>query len=151
MLSNNIANLNTPGFKSSELAFRDLFLRYMTTGGGNEEIPMQIGWGGHAGNVGTTLRFGQGELRETGIDLDAAIDGNGLFVLRQEGKYVYTRAGQFEFDADGYLVERSSGFQLMGMQGTALADINLNGRRSSAPKATANVVLEGSLVGSSPS
>ena len=40
VLSNNIANLNTPGFKSAELAFRDLFLRYTTTGGGNEETPM---------------------------------------------------------------------------------------------------------------
>jgi len=144
VLSNNIANLNTPGFKSAELAFRDLFLRYTTTGGGNEETPMQIGSG--VDTPATTLRFRQGELRETGNALDAAIDGNGFFVLRDEGKYTYTRAGQFEFDADGNLVERTSGFHLMGLQGTGLVDIKLDGRRSNAPKATSEVIFNGYLV-----
>ena len=52
----------------------------------------------------TLLQFSQGELRETGNSTDLAIEGNGFFVLRDGSEQVYTRAGQFVFGEDGYLV-----------------------------------------------
>lgn len=143
VLSNNIANLNTPGFKSAELAFRDLFLKYTTIGGNSEETSTQMGSG--VDTPATTLRFREGEFRETGNALDAAVDGNGFFVLKKDSSYVYTRAGQLEFDADGFLVERTSRLHVMGLQGASLVDITLNGQRSSPPVATSEVVFIGNL------
>lgn len=143
VLSNNIANLNTPGYKSAELAFRDLFLKYTTLGGNSDETSMQMGSG--VDTPSTALRFRQGEFRETGNALDAAIDGNGFFVLKNDKGYVYSRAGQLEFDADGFLVDRTSGLHVMGLQGASLVDITLSGRRSSPPQATSEVVFVGNL------
>ncbi|HXF88972.1 MAG TPA: flagellar hook basal-body protein, partial [Xanthobacteraceae bacterium] len=98
VISNNVANLNTPGFKAAELQFRDLFYRYSPLQGGGAE---QVGQGVSAGN--TRTRYRQGELRETGNPLDLAIDGNGFFVLRKDGETFFTRSGQFEFNGAGVL------------------------------------------------
>ncbi len=57
--------------------------------------------------------FRQGELRETDNTLDAAIDGNGFFVLERDGESCYTRAGQFEINKNGILIERVSGAKVM--------------------------------------
>lgn len=144
VISNNVANMNTPGFKSSELAFRDLFYRYTINGGNGGDSFSQIGTG--VDTPSTRLRFKDGELRATGNDLDAAIFGNGMFVLRRDGELYYSRSGQFEVDADGYLVDRSSGAHVMGLTGaSALQDININSLRSSAPRATTEVLFNGNL------
>jgi flagellar hook protein FlgE len=140
VISNNVANMNTPGFKSSELAFRDLVYRYSTNGGNGGDSSSQIGTG--VDTPSTRLRFKEGELRATGNDLDAAIDGNGMFVLRRDGNLYYSRSGQFEVDADGYLVDRGSGAHVMGLTGaSALQDININNLRSSEPQATTEVLF----------
>jgi flagellar hook protein FlgE len=100
-ISNNVANLNTAGFKSSQLQFSDLFYRYQTSGeSGGDGSSYAQGSGVNAGT--STMVFKQGELRATGNDQDVAVDGNGLFVLRKDGQTFYTRAGQFSFDADGF-------------------------------------------------
>src|SRR6266566_1411111 len=93
VLSNNVANMNSPGFKSSELSFRDLVYRYGFNGSNGGNPSLQIGGGVDTSN--TRIKFSQGELRGTGNALDVAIDGNGFFVLRKDGKTFYTRAGQF--------------------------------------------------------
>lgn len=144
VLSHNIANLNTPGFKASELAFRDLFYRYSVSGGNGDGSFSQVGCG--VDTPSTSIRYRTGESRETGNSLDAAIDGSGFFVLRKDGELFYTRAGQFEIDGDGYLTERMSGARVMAIEGSsALRDINTNDLRSSAPKPTSAVTFVGNL------
>src|SRR2546425_5444397 len=106
VISNNVANLNTPGFKSSQLQFADLFYRNSDAGLGAGNPQEQIGAG--VGTGGTFLNFQQGEARQTGNDLDLLINGPGLFVLRKDGETFYSRAGQFEFDKDGYLVDQTT-------------------------------------------
>lgn len=142
VLGNNIANLNTPGFKGSELSFRDLFYRYSVNGDGQSNS--QIGQGL---DVSTTrTRFRQGELRDTGNPLDVAIDGNGFLILRQDGNTFYTRAGQLEFGRDGYLVDRVTGGRLQSLTGgLLLQDINISSLRTNPPQPTSRVEFSGNL------
>ncbi len=144
-ISNNVANLNTPGFKSSQLQFTDLFYRYQTSGeGSGNGSSYAQGSGVNTGS--SSMVFKQGELRATGNDQDIAIDGNGLFILRKDDQVFYTRAGQFAFDSEGYLVSRDSQARVAALGGTdSLRDINLNGLRSSPAKATSTVTLTDSL------
>lgn len=142
VISNNVANLNTPGFKSSTLQFLDLFYQYQTTGSGQNNA--QIGSGLDTG--ATSLNLKQGELRETGNDLDLAISGAGFFVLRKDGQNFYSRAGQFEFDADGYLVQKANKARVGATNGgSSLHDISINGLRVNPPKTTSKVTFSGVL------
>jgi flagellar hook protein FlgE len=144
VLSNNVANMNSPGFKASELSFRDLVYRYGFNGSGNGgNSSLQIGGGVDPST--TRVRFRQGETRETGNALDAAIDGNGFFVLRQDGKTFYSRAGQFEFDGDGFLVDQSGEARVAALNNGELVDINVIGLRNNPPQATSSVVFAANL------
>lgn len=152
VVSNNIANLNTPGFKSSELEFRDLFYRYSQGGSPQDGDRSQVGAGLDTG--GTRTRFKEGELRDSGNPLDVAIDGNGFLVLQPDngeqlygrgGAQVYSRAGQLEFGKNGVLVDRSTGFRVMGYEGGALRGISINGLRTSAPVASSLIRVTGNL------
>ena len=108
VVGNNLANLNTPGFKSSVVSFHDLVTQSLGAGLGDT----QVGFG-----VGTpiTLRsFSQGAIQTTGGSLDAAIQGDGFFVIQgQEGGIQYSRGGNFQVDKDGNLIT-STGEQLQG-------------------------------------
>jgi flagellar hook protein FlgE len=141
IIANNTANLNTPGFKSSSLTFADMF--YATEPGA-----------GHAGQygsglttLGTVLNFGQGRLQNTGNQLDLAVDGMGLFVLRDDsGQLYYSRDGQFAFDADGVLVSAVTGSKVMSRDASGvLAPVSIAGLRTNAAKATATVTFKGNL------
>ena len=152
VISNNIANLNTPGFKSQELEFRDLFYRYTEGGGQPDGGRSQIGAGLDTG--GTRTRFKEGELRDSGNPMDVAVDGNGFLVLQPAngeqlygagGARVYTRAGQLEFGKDGVLVDRSTGFRVMGYDGAGLHEISINALRTSAPFPTSVIKVTGNL------
>jgi len=136
VISNNVANMNTPGFKASELQFRDLFYRYGLSQGGGQGSE-QVGEGVDTGS--TRMRFTQGDLRETTNPLDLAIDGNGFFILRKDGQTFYTRGGQFEFNDQGILVEHDSQAHVAGFNGGALADISILGLRVRSPQATSEV------------
>lgn len=145
VISNNVANLNTPGFKSSQLQFADLFY---TSQGANTATPdgaAQFGTG--LNTLATVFDFKQGQIRQTGNDMDAAVDGNGLFVLKdKEGNLRFSRAGQFSFDSDGFLVAQSSGARVLGLgEDGQLTDISLTGIRVNAPKATSKVAFSGNL------
>src|SRR5690349_9347817 len=103
-VSDNVANLNTPGFKAGDLFFNSLQAPEGFGGFGDDgDIP-----GSGAAVTGASRRFAQGELRETGTATHLAIDGAGFFVLSGEDGLVLTRAGQFEFDTEGRLVDPSS-------------------------------------------
>lgn len=144
VIANNTANLNTPGFKSSSLQFADMFYSGSGTSGSASQGE-HVGFG--LNTAGTTLSFKQGELRQTGNDLDMAIDGQGLFVLKDEqGKITYTRAGQFKFDTDGTLVNRINGEKVMSMDDSGnLASISLNGKMINLGKPTTRVDFSGNL------
>lgn len=145
-IANNTANINTPGFKSSSLQFSDLFYSQGNGGGaGGGQNYGQLGYGLNTG--ATTLNFKQGELRQTGKDLDLAVDGDGLFTLQDaSGKIHYTRAGQFQFDAKGVLVNRDDGDFVMGWDAKGnLSKITLDGQKFISGAATKNCVFSGNL------
>jgi flagellar hook protein FlgE len=95
---NNLANLNTIGFKSSEVSFHDLVTQSISAGLGNT----QVGFG--VGTPTTEALFTQGAIQTTGGTLDAAIQGAGFFVIQGPGGSTeYTRAGNFQTDQQGDL------------------------------------------------
>ena len=100
IIGDNIANVNTIGFKSSQADFQDLLSQSMSTMSGTT----QIGSGSAIGNVSAS--FEQGSFKTTGNSTDLAIGGSGFFILREESglNEYYTRAGNFSFDKDGNLV-----------------------------------------------
>lgn len=142
VISNNVTNMNTPGFKSSQLQFSDLFYQ---NGGMSGDGGHQYGTG--VGTLGTYLNLKAGDYRQTGNSLDLSCGGQGFFVLQDEnGNIRYTRAGQFDFDAQGKLKDRSSGASVMGMdENGKLQPITLDGIKSNAPKATGDINLNGNL------
>lgn len=143
VIGNNVANLNTVGFKSSQLLFADLFYRTQFgdgATGGEDELALGTG----LGITGTQRVFKQGTLRATGNDQDAAIDGNGFFVLRRDAETFYTRAGQFSFDAEGWLVAGAR-TRVAALAGGTLQDINIKGDRNNAGKPTGKVEFIGTL------
>jgi flagellar hook protein FlgE len=145
IISNNVSNVNTPGFKSSQLYFEDLFYQSALGGRDGQGNPSsQIGGGVSA--TKTNLVFRQGQIQGTGNALDAAIDGNGFFVLRKDNKTYYTRSGQFEFDVDGYLVEKGSDARVAALLGgESLADISNYGYQTNAASPTSRVSFVNNL------
>jgi len=147
VISNNVANLNTPGFKGSQQQFADLF--YQGGPGGssssNGGFP-QYGTGLNA--LATTLNFKPGETRQTGGALDVSISGDGFLVAKhkQGGEVRYTRAGQLQFDADGFLTTQDTNQHVLGWaENGLLSDISLTGLKANPAKATTSVVLQGNL------
>jgi flagellar hook protein FlgE len=140
-IANNTANMNTPGFKESTLQFTDLFYADQHLRGQHSQLGSGLNTGG------TMLNFKQGELRSTGNALDMAVDGSGLFTLMDgAGKLHYSRAGQFEFNADGVLCNRSDGARVMGLEGAdGLHEISIAGLHANPPKATTSVKFSGNL------
>jgi flagellar hook protein FlgE len=143
VIANNTANLNTPGYKGSTLQFADMF--YSSSGGNSGPGGMQVGYG--LNTAGTVLNFAQGELQQTGNAMDLAINGQGLFTLKDgNGAVHYTRAGQFTFDAQGTLVSRIDGSKVMGIDSNGqLAPISIENQQSVAGKATTRLKFDGNL------
>ena len=99
---NNLANLNTPGFKAAQVEFSDLMSE--TLGGALN--PAQVGMG--VGPIQTNTNYIQGGITTTNGPTDAAIEGNGFFVVQnQSGQTLYTRDGSFQVDSAGNLVTAS--------------------------------------------
>ncbi len=109
VIGNNIANVNTIGFKSSRATFQDVLYQSIQGAAGTS----QVGRGATLSSVDTL--FSQGSFESTSEATDLAIGGKGFFIVKDSGsgnKY-YTRAGEFRFDEDGYLTN-PSGFILQG-------------------------------------
>ncbi len=97
VVGNNLANLNTTGYKDSTVSFYDLLQQ--SVAGGSTQI------GGGVSAPQTERVFSQGSIQATGGNYDAAIQGNGFFVVQDpSGNTLYTRAGNFNLDANGNLV-----------------------------------------------
>ncbi|WP_366922989.1 flagellar hook-basal body complex protein [Metallumcola ferriviriculae] len=117
VIGNNIANVNTLGFKKSRVTFQDLFSQTLRgasrpnddQGGSN---PLQVGLGTSVGSIDKIME--QGNLQPTGKSTDLAIDGEGFFVLTNaNGDEVFSRLGAFDFDATGTFVN-SDGLKVQG-------------------------------------
>ena len=106
VVGNNIANVNTTGFKASQTIFQDLLSQVLQgaglPAGAGGTNPAQVGLGVRL--AGTSTSFSQGGLQNTGRSTDLSIQGDGFFTVRNGGEMVYTRAGAFSFDAAGNLV-----------------------------------------------
>lgn len=117
VVGNNIANVNTTGYKSSRVTFKEMLTQTIrgasqptsTRGGLN---PIQIGMGVGLGSIDTD--FSPGNFQPTGKPTDIAIKGNGFFVVNDGGKNYFTRAGAFTFDDDGNLVHSTTGYKVQG-------------------------------------
>ena len=108
VVGNNLANLNTPGFKTSDVVFYDLMSRSLGGSSGDTQVGVGVG------RPLTIRNFTQGSIQSTVGSLDAAIQGSGFFILRDhEGGDLYTRAGRFQVDKNGILVA-ATGEQVMG-------------------------------------
>ncbi|MES1190161.1 MAG: flagellar basal-body rod protein FlgF [Steroidobacter sp.] len=141
VISNNVANLNTPGFKSTMSQYSDIERQ-----AGDAGLPEGSMSGAGVAFDGTRLSFSEGQLQNTGNALDAAIDGQGFFILDQNGQRYYSRAGHFQFDKDGYLVDSVTQARVMVKTDTsALQPFDIDSYRSYTPKATTTITLSGSL------
>jgi len=116
--SNNIANVNTVGYKYSRANFSDMLAQTKSIatapeGGLGGKNAVQVGLGSSANS--TTRIFSQGSIQSTDKNTDLAIQGDGFFVLSSDGgvSQKYSRAGDFQFDADGNFVD-SNGFIVQG-------------------------------------
>lgn len=150
-ISNDVANLNTPGYKGSDSYFRDLGPQDPNS----NDLEPRDGEGslGQGVDVATVVRqFTQGDIETTGNATDVAINGNGFFVLRLNGQDVFTRAGQFTFTDQGNLVDSVTGapVQAIGSNGQ-LSDLVVNRLQTDPSVATSTVTLTGNLSTGSPS
>lgn len=146
VVANNIANVNTVGYKASRVIFQDLISQTVsnatapttTSGGINSE---QVGLGTKVGSIDTITTNGSPE--STNSSLDFYINGNGYFAV-QEGsgtsaKTYYTRVGAFERDSDGNLVSTSDGLKVLGWSGTPTAYTGSNTVTTTGTPSTINV------------
>lgn len=155
VVSNNLANANTTGFKSSRVLFQDQFSQMLTPGsapttqlGGTN--PAQIGLGVGMGYI--SPNFTQGTLQNTGRNMDLGIQGDGFFVYGKDAGRRYSREGSMSLDAQGYLVDSASGLRTQGWLAGAngidtnlpIDDIKIDTDQTLA-KATQNVYFGGNL------
>ncbi len=144
-ISNNVANLNAPGFKTLTPKFSDVF----NSGG------VAVGYSGRDQDrpqgSGVTygqpqIDFRQGDLRQSQNDLDLAIQGGGFFALQDGTQTLYTRTGQFSIDKDGYIVEQGTTRRLTIVgAGGDLVPVNVDSKRSFPPKATTKIAFSDNL------
>jgi len=116
VISNNLANVNTTGFKKSRAVFDDLLYQNLSQVGAatsqNTQAPTGLNVGTGVRVVATEKNYTQGNVNTTGNSLDLAIQGRGFFqVLQPNGQIAYTRDGSFQVNAQGQLVT-ASGYQV---------------------------------------
>lgn len=161
VIGNNIANVNTTGFKSSRTTFADTLSQTLSgasapqdnLGGTN---PKQIGLG--TGVASIDLLFTDGSVQSTGKNTDLCLSGNGLFVVKQGNQTYYTRDGAFEFDSEGNYVLPSSGLYVQGWTATdgvlntssAVGNITIPAGKSMAAKVTTTAKYANNLNASVP-
>jgi len=160
VIGNNVANVNTYGYKSQRVLFEDLLYDTIQSGtapsGTNAGTnPSQLGAGVDISAIDTD--FSDGELETTGIASDLAIEGNGFFVLENNGQQVFTRNGAFNLSADRKLVN-ASGMIVQGWNqtrdnagnsnvntGGAITDVRIPVGDNRIAKSTSQVTLNGNL------
>ena len=161
VVGNNLANLNTTGFKAQAIQFSDLLYQTLSpatasTSTGSGTDPIQVGFGVKVATINTAQE--QGTLTSTGGQFDLALEGSGFFVARAGSQDLYTRAGSFSLDQNGFLVDPATGYRVQRFgtvgEGTATdpafqtpgsSDIKVPLGIGIPGAATANVTLQGNL------
>jgi flagellar hook protein FlgE len=126
VIGNNVSNVNTVGFKGSNVSFADSFSNTLrasapSSGTSSNQSATQVGTGVRLSQIST--RFTQGALSTTGLNTDLGVSGNGFFLVSNpaDGQIFATRAGNFRIDDNGYLVTYQ-GYRVQGATGgTTLA------------------------------
>lgn len=161
VIGNNIANVNTAGFKASRVTFKEMLSQTLSgakapqdnRGGMN---PQQVGLGVSLGSIDTN--HVQGNLQSTGLGTDLAIQGNGYFIVNNGTQNFYTRAGALTLDENGNLVNASNGYIMQGwLANNGIINTNspLTGIRipigdTMAPQASTEAVFAGNLNSADP-
>jgi flagellar hook protein FlgE len=159
---NNIANVNTAGFKSSQTQFQDTLSQVLQNAGGAQQgtggtNPAQVGLGVRV--AGITTNFTQGASQITGRSTDMMIQGDGFFMVRKGADSFYTRAGSFDFDATGQMVLPGEGALVQGWAADKYGNIDTNGPLSDLkvpagtimpPIASSKATFEGNLDSAAP-
>ncbi len=148
VVGNNLANLNTTGYKESEVSFNDLVSQSLGAGLSETQVGMGVA------RPLTTRQFTQGDVQASSGQFDAAIQGDGFFVVHDPSTSatLYTRAGNFQLDKDGNLLT-STGQNVQGWTATggvlsptgATSNIQIPLDQNRAPAATANFSLDANL------
>ncbi len=155
VVGNNIANVNTPGYKDSNAEFEDTLSQVIKSAGAPQNAqggsnPAQVGLGVQVAAVSTN--WSQGPTQTTGVSTDLMVQGDGFFVVNDGGQQVYTRNGAFSPDANGNLTS-ADGAIVQGWTATNGA-VNTNGKigniqlpigSSMAPIPTGTVGMVGNL------
>jgi len=154
---NNLANVNTTGFKGSTVTFSELLSQTIRQASGPSGSlggvnPQQMGSGVNVSAIKKDMS--QGNIVTTGQDLDVAIDGSGYFVLNNGRQNVYTRIGSFAVDADNTLVDPATGYKVQrtgsygeveGFQTSGDSSIHIPWDSSMPAKATTSITMNGNL------
>lgn len=147
-IANNLANMNTIGFKARMAQFADLFYQQIgATGNGD---PVQVGAGTQIASISTD--FSSGTSNYTGLNTDVALQGNGFFIVSNGASQYLTRAGNFSLDSSGNLIT-ANGFRVMGYPAangvvntnTSLVPINIPESAILSPKATTSFSISANL------
>jgi flagellar hook protein FlgE len=170
VISNNLANLNTIGFKGNRSNFEEQFYQVTSQGRSPESVdgigtggtnPLQFGLGVKLGSI--TQDMSQGTIEATNRPLDMAIQGEGFFMYNLNGQSMYSRAGNISRDKNGFLVDSSTGAILQGypvqsnddgtvskvngvnpLQGS-IGNLNIPNNIISSPSITQNIKMTGNL------
>ncbi|WP_352419605.1 flagellar hook protein FlgE [Proteiniborus sp.] len=157
VIGNNIANVNTVGFKRGQVTFQEVFSQVVRgasapQGGKGGTNPQQIGLGVNIGSINTVHT--KGAVQRTENPTDLMIDGEGFFVVSDDANFenkFYTRAGNFELDRDGNLVT-ADGYKVLGYKfdgngnwTSEISPITINKTETVPPTTTQNVEMRGNL------
>lgn len=153
-IGNNIANVDTVGFKSSRVTFSEMLSQQISSGQGSQSSPQsgaQVGLGVRISAIDRD--FNQGGLQTTGQQTDVAIEGQGFFMVNEGDQSFLTRAGNFAFNKDGFFVDQSGrnvqGFNADAtgsiISGGATEDIRVDFENILKPEATQNLFVAGNL------
>jgi flagellar hook protein FlgE len=153
VIANNLANLNTVGFKGQDTQFQDLF--YQQIGSSGDGNPIQEGVGTSV--AGITEDLTQGSIQSTGVPTDVAIQGSGYFIVQKDGETLYTRAGNFSLGPTGQLLTQD-GAEVEGYPAVngvvnanaILGPLTIATGQTNPPKATGNVQLTANLDSDTP-
>ncbi len=148
VIGDNLANMNTTAFKSGQATFAELLAGISGTDASGNPISSGLG----SSVNGISHNFTQGTITNTGNSTDAAVNGNGYFVVSVNGEMGFTRSGGFKFGSDGNLLS-ADGFQAMGYMGTngvidpsgAIVPIEIRKGQIIPPIATANISINANL------
>ena len=159
VIGNNVSNVNTVAFKAGRVTFKEGFAQMVSAASRPDDAvgginPVQVGLGSQIGSIDTM--FTQGNLETTGTNTDLAIQGNSFFVVKKGAENFYTRAGNFQVDANGSLVYGENGYAVQGRQATngvlsdSVSGLKIPIGQVAPANATTKVTLSGNLDASAP-